>query len=140
MKKLNDIISHFKNLPEFNRLDTFTYIRKLIDILPPRLKQGVKFAYIKNETLFFVLNHPLYKKEFETNANDILSLAKKYEVLNVNEIKFFVSHTTIKNKEEDDTFEDEKYKERSYGIFENHLSDEKLYKKFENIRNIIKKP
>ena len=109
---------------------------KFIDVLPLKLKKGVKFGYIKNQTLYFVLTHPVYKMEFEYNKADIKSLLKKFKIANVEDIGFFV--TNIIEKKETKKTDEPLYKERSYGIFENKAKDEKLFKKFERIRDIIK--
>jgi hypothetical protein len=136
MKKLNEILSHLKNNPEFRKINTSTSIEKFIEVLPLKLKKGVKFGYIKGQTLFFVLTHPVYKMEFEYNKADIKSLLKMGNFENVTEIGFFVSNK-IEKKEKIIKIEP-LYKERAKGIFFNHANDEKIYQKFENIRNIIK--
>lgn len=136
MKKINEILSHLKNNPEFRKINTSFLIMKFIDVLPLKLKKGVKFAYIKNQTLYFVLTHPVYKMEFEYNKALIKSLLKNFKIANVEEIAFFV--TNVIEKKEENKIEQNVYKERSYGIFENLAKDEKIFKKFENIREIIK--
>ena len=136
MKKMNEILSHLKNNPEFRRINTSTIIEQFINILPLKLKKGVKFAYVKNQTLYFVLKHPVYKMEFEYNKGDIKSLLKKSALKDVTEISFFVTNKIERKKKEIKL--NPTYKERSYGIFTNHLKDEELHNKLEHIRNIIK--
>ena len=136
MKKINEILSHLKNNPEFSKINTSFLIMKFIDVLPLKLKKGVKFGYIKNQTLYFVLTHPVYKMEFEYNKADIKSLLKKFKIANVEDIGFFVTNV-IEKKVLQKTHEP-LYKERSYGIFENKVKDERLFRKFERIREIIK--
>ena len=136
MKKLNEILSHLKNNPEFRKINTSSTIEKFIDVLPLKLKKGVKFGYIKGQTLYFVLTHPVYKIEFEYNKADIKSLLKNADFDNVNEIAFFIT-----NKIERKSKKIEKeilFKERSNGMFINKAKDENIYKKFESIRSIIK--
>ena len=136
MKKINEILSHLKNNPEFSKINTSFLIKKFIEVLPLKLKKGVKFAYVKNQTLFFVLTHPVYKMEFEYNKADIKSLLKNFKIANVEDIGFFVTNV-IEKKVLQKTHEP-LYKERSYGIFENKVKDERLFRKFERIREIIK--
>ncbi|MGM0519691.1 MAG: DciA family protein [Campylobacterota bacterium] len=136
MKKLNEILSHIKNNPEFRRVNTSTIIEQFINILPLKLKKGVKFAYVKNQTLYFVLKHPVYKMEFEYNKADIKSLLKKSRLEEVYDIKFFVTNKLEKKQNKQTTTP--KYEERSFGIFTNLSKDEKLHNKFEQIRKIIK--
>ena len=136
MKKINEILSHLKNNPEFSKINTSFLIKKFIEVLPLKLKKGVKFAYVKNQTLFFVLTHPVYKMEFEYNKADIKSLLKNFKIANVEDIGFFI--TNVIEKKEDPKEPIPFYIERSYGIFENRAKDEYIFKKFEKIREIIK--
>lgn len=98
MKKISEILSHLKNYPEFKKFNTYSLIVKFIDVLPLKLKKGVKFAYVKNQTLYFVLTHPVYKMEFEYNKADIKSLLKNFKIANVEEIAFFVTNVVEKKK------------------------------------------
>ena len=136
MKKINEILSHLKNNPEFSKINTSILITKFIDVLPLKLKKGIKFGYVKNQTLFFVLTHPVYKMEFEYNKALIKSLLKNFKIANVEDIGFFV--TNVIEKKESEKKEEPMYIERSYGIFENKAKDEMIFKKFEKIREIIK--
>lgn len=136
MKKINEILSHLKNNPEFSKINTSFLIKKFIEVLPLKLKKGVKFAYVKNQTLFFVLTHPVYKMEFEYNKADIKSLLKTFKIANVEDIGFFI--TNVIEKKEKEIEPTPLYKERSYGIFDNKAKDEYIFKKFEKIREIIK--
>ncbi|RXK14061.1 hypothetical protein CP965_01015 [Halarcobacter mediterraneus] len=136
MKKINEILSHLKNNPEFRKINTQKTIQNFIDLLPVNLKKGIKFAYIKADTLYFVLTHPVYKMEFEYNKSLINTLLKKYPILQVEQLKFFV--TNKREKKEKININSPIYKERSYGIFSNHLTNEKFHDKIEEIRKIIK--
>jgi hypothetical protein len=136
MKKINEILSHLKNNPEFSKINTSFLIKKFIEVLPLKLKKGVKFAYVKNQTLYFVLTHPVYKMEFEYNKADIKSLLKTFKIANVEDIGFFI--TNVIEKKEEPKEPTPLYVERSYGIFENRAKDEYIFKKFEKIREIIK--
>mgnify|MGYP000176138200 CR=1 FL=1 len=137
MKKVNDILTHLRYSPEFKKINTNEKLDRLIQALPLKLKKGVKFAYVKKQILFFVLTHPVYKMEFEYNKEIIKSLLKKASIENVEEIRFFVTNKL--EKKEIKIVEEPSFQERSYGIFENRISDEKLRRKFEEIRVIINK-
>ena len=136
MKKINEILSHLKNNPEFRKINTSILIKKFIDVLPVKLKKGIKFGYVKNQTLFFVLTHPVYKMEFEYNKALIKSLLKEFKIDNIDDVSFFV--TNVIEKKEKEEIETILFKERSYGIFENKAKDENIFKRFEKIREIIK--
>lgn len=136
MKKMNEIISHIKKNPEFKRINTSSKIEDFVNILPLKLKKGVKFAYIKRQTLYFVLSHPVYKMEFEYNKADIKSLLKKSKLEDIGDIAFFVTNKIERKSEKIQS--KALYEERSHGIFQNLAKDTKLKEKFENIRAIIK--
>ena len=135
MKKINEILSHLKNNPEFSKINTSFLIKKFIEVLPLKLKKGVKFAYVKNQTLYFVLTHPVYKMEFEYNKADIKSLLKNFKIANVEDIGFFI--TNVIEKKEEQKAAILLYEERSYGIFENKAKDEYLFKRFLEFSDFI---
>ena len=137
MKKVNEILTHLKYSPEFKKINTNEKLENLIQVLPLKLKKGVKFAYIKKQILFFVLTHPVYKMEFEYNKDIIKSLLKKASIANVEDIKTFVTNKL--EKKEIKKVEAPFFKERSHGIFENKAQDNILHEKFEEIRKVIKK-
>ena len=133
---MNEILSHLKNNPEFRKINTQETIQRFINILPLKLKKGIKFAYVKRQILYFVLTHPVYKMEFEYNKSLINTLLKKAQIANVEELNFFVTNKIerkVKKEEKNDHFD-----ERSYGIFENPIKNQKLHNKVEEIRKIIK--
>lgn len=136
MKKINEILSHLKNNPEFRKINTQETIQKFIELLPLKLRKGIKFAYVKRQILYFVLTHPVYKMEFEYNKSLINTLLKKSNIANIDDMRFFV--TNIIEKKQEETIKYEFYKERSFGIFENNIKNENLHNKIEKIRNIIK--
>ncbi len=136
MKKVNEILSHLKNNPEFRKINTQATITKFIELLPDKLKKGVKFAYVKREILFFVLSHPVYKMEFEYNKSLINDLLKQANIANVQELRFFVTNKIEKKNKV--KIVPMTFKERSYGIFENKITNEKLHEKVEQIRKLIK--
>ncbi|AXH10089.1 hypothetical protein CP960_08470 [Malaciobacter halophilus] len=136
MKKVSTILNHLKQNPEFRKINTNEAIQRLINVLPMKLKKGIKFGYVKNDTLYFVLTHPVYKMEFEYNKALINSLLSSAHMTSIKDVKFFVTNKREKKQEEIIFYE--KYDERSYGIFKNSLKDPKLHKIFEEIREIIK--
>ena len=137
MKNIQTILSHIKFSPEFKKINTQQSLTLLINSLPQHLKNGVKFAYTKNMILFFVLKHPVFKNEFKNNISLIKALLKDLKIANIEKIDFFVTHTIEKRKQKQKIIY-QTYDERSYGIFQNNIKDEKLHNKFENIRKLIK--
>lgn len=145
MKDSKTIISHLKKHPSLKTLEQEECFDILIKLLPYSLSNFIKFIYTKNDTLFFVLNHPSAKMEFNYKRNLIKEILKKIEnfhpnckCINLKEVKAFVSNKkTPKEEEEKETkiF----YKERSNGTFTNNTKDENLHAIFEEIRKEIEK-
>jgi len=145
MKKSSNIINHLKNQPLYAKVKTVQCFEKIKSLLPPRLQNAILFIYIKNGILFFVLNHPGYKMEFNYNVNlikGVLKELKKREVvckdLDFKDVKAFVSNkmedtSSLSNKEEKLT-----YQERATGKFEIKTDNENLKKIFQNIQKTIK--
>ena len=136
MKNVSEILSHLKNNPEFRRINTQSIITKFIDLLPDKLKKGIKFAYVKREILFFVLSHPVYKMEFEYNKSLINDLLRQANIANIQELRFFVTNKIERKEKKIEV--SYTFKERSYGIFDNPIKNKKLHQKVEDIRKIIK--
>ncbi len=145
MKKSSNIISHLKNQPLYSKLKTVKCFEKIKSLLPPRLSNAILFVYIKNDILFFVLNHPGYKMEFNYNLNlikGVLKELKKRESvckdLVFKNIKAFVSNKIDLEENKNQTEKKLIYKERATGDFEIKTNNKKLKQIFQNIQDIIK--
>ncbi len=100
--------------------------------------------YQKNDTLFFVLNHPGIKMEFNYKVtliksllNKVKELDKKCAKLEIKEIKSFVSNKTKLSPPP--SLSIPVYHERAKGDFENLAKDEEIKKIIEKIREEIYK-
>jgi len=144
MKNARDIINSIQNRPQFSKLSRFKCIDTIRLSFSAPLQKMIKFAYIKNGTLFFVLNHPGAKQEFDNNIQSIKSALKfvQPEVckeLNIQDIKAFVTHSpTPKPNEQEQTKEHQHYPERARGEFQITTQDKKLQEIFKSIQTIIK--
>ena len=143
MKTSKEIISHLINKPQNSQIIKKACIDKLISLLPPHLADAVMFTYIKNRTLFFVLNHPGLKMEFNYKHNLIKSLLNKLKdidlkckIIEIDEVKSFVSNKITPKTHQIPFF---RYKERADGEFTNFASSKELNEIFEKIKLQIKK-
>ena len=141
MKTAQDIISHIVKKPQNSKIVQKVCIDKLVSCLPPHLQKAVMFTYIKNQTLFFVLNHPGLKMEFNYKHNLIKSLLNKIkdidskcQKIEVTAIKSFVSNKITPPKPKEISFT---YNERSSGDFVNLATSQELKALFENIKRTI---
>jgi len=144
MKNSSDILNSLQNKPQFSKLSHYKCIHKIQSIFNAPLQKMIKFAYIKNNTLFFVLNHPGAKQEFDNNIQSIKSALKFHTPVEcsdetIKDIKAFVSHSPslhVNTEQKPQTILS--YKERATGNFEIPIHDEKLKKLILSIQNIIK--
>lgn len=142
MKNASQIITSLQNKPQFSKLSRYKCIQKIESAFTPALRKMIKFGYIKNNILFFVLTHPAGKQEFDNSIQNIKSALKYYmpkecESTPFDDIKAFVTHTPLKTIiKEDITLQ--KYTERAKGDFVISVHDEKLISLFEDIKNTIK--
>src|SRR5574344_1162622 len=93
MKNINEILNHITNNPSYDKLNIFLEIKRFVNILPLKLKSGIKFVYIKNQTMHFVLTHQLFKVEFEHNKDTLKALLKMADIKDVSNFVFFVSNS-----------------------------------------------
>jgi len=143
MKNARDIINSIQNRPQFSKLSRFKCIETIQLSFSAPLQKMIKFAYIKNDTLFFVLNHPGAKQEFDNNIQSIKSALKyvqpkECQEHNIKDIKAFVTHTPTRNNDQIQVKEPDHYPERAKGEFAITIADEKLQNVFKEIQKIIK--
>ena len=142
MKNASQIINIIQNKPQFSKLSRYKCIQRVQSIFVPALQRMIKFAYIKNDILYFVLNHPAAKQEFDNNIQNIKSALnfhtpEECSQTLLKDIKAFVTHTP--NKEHIVVKKENlRYQERASGDFIINIKDEKLNMLVKSIQNIIK--
>jgi len=141
MKNSKQLVSHLRSQSTFTHLGMQPCIDAVKELLPTRLHRFILFGYIKHNILFFALNHPGAKQEFDNIINSIKAPLKQMPPLKcknfeIFDIRAFVSHKkTLTFTQHKDVL----YKERAQGAFQNEIKDEKLHAMFEEIRDIIHK-
>lgn len=142
MKNSKQLVSHLRSQSAFAPLSNLTCINAVKELLPERLHKFILFGYIRHNILFFALNHPGAKQEFDNIISSIKTplraipplACKKFEI---SDVRAFVSHKkslTFTSAEPKAV----QYKERSSAEFENKVEDKKLHQVIEEIREIIK--
>ncbi len=111
--------------------------------LPPHIGKSIAFIYRRGETLFFALNHPGIKMEFDYKHNLIKSLLEKIKSFDNNckdikivTIKSFITDTIYKPKKK--SIQKRRYKERANGFFIIETDNLKLRELFQDIKEEIK--
>ena len=143
MKKAHDILSSLQNQPQFKKLHNVRCIERILSVFLPSVQRFVEFGYIKNGTLFVVLNHNAGKQEFDNNIKMIKDLLKSVKIeecegVEFTQIKAFVTNRP-RRKKESRRVTVPFYEERSHGEFDIELiKDEELRNIAKEIREIIK--
>jgi len=145
MKKANYIISHLKTKPYLKNLQHVDCYNQLLSVLPKSLSENTRFIYQKNDTLFFVLNHPGIKMEFNYKSNLIKSILKKLIAVNPKcifmkstQIKAFVTNKTEIKEIDGSKNKNLRYRENSSGQFKNRVKNREIYDILEKIRSQVK--
>ena len=143
MKNASQIINIIQSKPQFSKLSKIVCIKKIQSLLVEPIQRMIIFAYIKNDTLFFVLNHPAGKQEFDNSIENIKSalnfhMPSECEGIVIKDIKAFVTHTPKKPISSLKPHAQQLYKERATGEFEVKIKDKKLNQLVKTIRDIIK--
>ena len=144
MKNSQKIIAHIVKKPYFHKIGEKKCIERLISLLPPQLQKAVMFTYIRSGTLFFALNHPGLKMEFNYKITLIKSLLKKIKYLDENckevevtDVRAFVSNK-IAPPPPPQIVTNFTYRERATGRFYNFATDPKLKALFQAIKEDIR--
>jgi len=142
MKNVSQIINFIQSKPQFSKLGRYKCIKKIQSAFIPALQKMIKFAYFKNDTLFFVLNHPAGKQEFDNNIQNIKNALNylnpsECDGILVKDIKAFVTHTPKKEQAKFKVIK-QVYKERASGDIKVNIKDEKLNELVVSIQKIIK--
>ncbi len=144
MKNSTQILNLLQHKPQFSKLGKFSCITKIQSLFSPALQRMIKFAYFKNDILFFVLNHPGAKQEFDNNIQSIksaLNFVQPNECIDivVTDIKAFVTNKPLaKTTFFTNEHINQVYKERATGNVEVKIKDEKLHSIVQSIQDIIK--
>jgi hypothetical protein len=142
MKNAAQILNSIQNKPQFSKLNKYKCIKKIESMFMPTFLRFVKFSYIKNDTLFFVLNHNAGKQEFDNSIQNIKKALNLYapqecEELAIKDIKAFITHTPSQDVEIA-VQKVQKYPERARGEFSIDIQDSRLNTLVQSIQQIIK--
>jgi len=142
MKNSKQLVSHLRSQSAFAPLSNLSCIEAVKELLPPRLHRFILFGYIRHNIVFFALNHPGAKQEFDNIISSIKTPLKKIPPLScknfeIYDVRAFVSHKkTLKYSVSKP--KEIHYNERSEAAFDNNIQDSKLHQTLEEIRDIIK--
>jgi hypothetical protein len=143
MKSAKTIIEHLRRKPLHSKVLEIACYEKIKAMLPPAMAKAILFIYKKNQTLYFVLNHPGMKMEFHykhTLIKNLLNKLKDFDSscknIEVSEVKSFVSNRVppiVKTTPPKKRY----YVEKSKGQFHNGAKDPALKAIFDDIKSLI---
>jgi hypothetical protein len=142
MKNSAQVLSHILNQPHYKKLAQHRCIDTIKALFPPHLQKMIQFAYIKQKVLYFVLNHPGAKQEFDIIIASIKTPLKlhppqKCRELDFEDLRAYVSHKPLVKEVETRRESVPTYIEQSAGTFENPAEDAELHNIIEKIRKSI---
>ena len=150
MKNASQIITSIQYKPQYHKLLEHKCINKLKSSLLLSVQNYIKYGYIKNNKLFFVMSATLNKLDVDSNINIIKTILKSPMILEsekfmecldfeIDDVVFYVDHKP-KSKVKLYTTDSEQvqYKERATGSIDIPIKDEKLKELAQNILEIIK--
>ena len=150
MKNASQIITTNQYKPQYKRILQHKCVQKLPSIMLPAIQKNIKYGYIKNSKLHFVIASTLNKydkdniintikmilngKMIEKNSNLLECIDEKIEDVIVK-----VDHKPLINFQPYTTSAHKlHYFERATGDFKIKIEDEKLNDLVKSIQNIIK--
>ncbi|MBR8462446.1 hypothetical protein KDE13_04260 [Campylobacter sp. faydin G-140] len=146
MKDAKTIIEHIYDYPLLSKnLRRANECHELVSLFPKAHQNLIAFCYVRENTLFFALKHPLGLSELKRDSSifmikgllkTIISSRKDSIFTHIKEIKFFVTKLLkFKEQEHYRTI----YRPKSKGEFINLCKDSEFYTKFEELREILKR-
>lgn len=150
MKNASQIITTIQYKPQYKRILQHKCVQKLRSIMLPAIQRNIKYGYIKNSTIYFVISSALNKYDKDNIINTI-KLVLNGNMINKNENLFECIDTNIEDvvvkvdhkpifdfQPHTTTAHNICYFERASGDISIKIHDEKLNKLAKEIQNIIK--
>lgn len=157
LKTTNQILTKIANKSEFREIRTRYKVHNFLNkVLTKNILNYILFAYYRKNKLTIAVFHPVGQSELNYQKRTIIKYAKETkEFKDIEEVSVFrtdminpfnkkysekTSFKTFNTPFDKKDFSLKKYsfKERSYGIFENSLTNKELHEKVEEIRTLIK--
>jgi len=150
MKNASQIITTIQYKPQFKRILQHKCVEKLKSVMLPAIQKNIKYGYIRDKKLHFVITSTLNKYDKDNIINTIKmilngKMIEKNENLfdcieaNIEDVIVKVDHKPLSTyKPYTTTAHKLHYFERASGQVSIDIKDEKLHKLAQAIQNIIK--
>ena len=150
MKNAGQILTSLQYKPQFSKILESKCINRLKSSLLPTIQNNIKYGYIKNSTLTFVLTTRLNKLDVDNIINTIKLILNSPMIkesqsfvdcfdIQIDDVKIYTDFKPRKKAFLYETHTHElHYKERANGNFDIDIKDENLHKLAQSILEIIK--
>lgn len=150
MKNASQIITTIQYKPQYKRILQHKCVQKLRSIMLPAIQRNIKYGYIKDSKIYFVISSALNKYDKDNIINTIKlvlngNMIKKNENLfecidtHIEDVIVKVDHKPVFDfKPYTTDAHNICYFERASGDLSIKIHDEKLNKLAQDIQNIIK--
>ena len=139
-KSSKDILTNIYNSNQNYKINILLQqkIKKILQkVLLQNLLYWIDYATYKNNTLIIVSKNHTAQYELNYKKIELLNIFKNFDDFKDIQ-KVSIIRAKQKDKIEFKFYKPKKLKENSYAIFDNILTNKKLFKKFEEIRKIIR--
>ena len=139
MKKADEIITHLLK-PFENKVNTHRCLRKIISLMPQNYKKYITQMSYKGDVLYIKVSHPALRQEIFYKKNLIFSIIKTLHscgmCLEINPKRIVTDYKYVKPPKPPKEI---KFYLKTAKDFEIKAKDPKIIKKFEEIKEILKK-
>lgn len=138
IKNSNDIIKNISSQKHFSKLKQRAFLNIILKkILLKSHFEWISYAYIRSEKLIIYTKNHIAQSELNYQKSRILSSLNTLEKFKHIETVSIMRDNNYSNKQQIKNHIIQKY-ERSHGIFDNYITNERLSKIIERIRINIK--
>ena len=149
MKNASQIITAIQYKPQYKRILQHKCIEKLKSIMLPSIQKSIKYGYIKEKKLHFVISSTLNKYDKDNIINTIKMILNSKMIeqnenliecldTNIEDVIIKVDHRPLQSYQPYTTNADKLiYHERSKGVFDVSIQDPKLKELAQQIQKII---
>jgi hypothetical protein len=137
-KTSKNILQNISKNPSFSKIKQRSLINLILKkILLKNQLEWINYAYVKNETLIIFAKNHIAQSELNYQKEYLLKCFKTIDNFN-NLTKISILRDIPKNLDSQKKFTNRRFREKSYGIFDNHVTNQRLSSIIENIRVYIK--
>ncbi len=140
LRGITTIFSSIASQPNYKEIRKRYKVDKIISkILLPKQMHYVLYSFYRGGKLTIAVPNHIGQAELNMQKMTLIKYLKHVkDYADIQTVSIFRDESFLKQKKQNKNVVSEMtFKEKSYGIFENNISDDKLHKSIEDIRNLI---